>query len=57
LRSPVDLSGLETMTDLPTDIYSEPRDIDVDTLAKPGPLRGMAGIWQGTRRLDVNPQG
>jgi hypothetical protein len=44
------------MNDFPTDIYTEPRDIDVDTLANLGPLRGMAGIWQGTRGLDVNPK-
>ena len=35
------------MSDVPSDIYTEPRDIDVDTLACLGPLRGMAGVWQG----------
>jgi hypothetical protein len=44
------------MSDYPTDIYTEPRDVDVDTLANLGPLRRMAGIWQGTRGLDVNPK-
>lgn len=37
------------------DIYTEPQ-ADVDTLAHLGPLRGMAGIWTGTRGLDVKPK-
>lgn len=44
------------MSDFPKDIYTEPRDVDVNTLANLGPLRGMAGIWQGTRGLDVKPK-
>lgn len=44
------------MSDFPSDIYTEPRDIDVDTLANLGPLRALAGIWQGTRGLDVKPK-
>jgi hypothetical protein len=44
------------MSDFPTDIYTEPSDIDVHTLGNLGPLRGMAGIWQGTRGLDVKPK-
>jgi hypothetical protein len=44
------------MDDFPTDIYTEPSDVDVDTLKSLGPLRGMAGIWQGTRGLDVKPK-
>src|SRR5881394_3539678 len=43
------------MTDLPADIYAEREDIDVDTLANLGPMRGMAGTWEGTKSLDVNP--
>lgn len=39
-----------------TDIYTEPTDIDVHTLANLGPLRPMAGIWQGVRGLDVKPK-
>ena len=38
------------------DIYTEPQNIDVDTLANLGPLRAMAGIWQGTRGLDTKPK-
>jgi hypothetical protein len=38
------------------DIYAEPADIDVQTLRNLGPLTGMAGIWEGTRSMDVNPK-
>lgn len=44
------------MADWPMDIYTEPRDLDVDTLANLGPLRPMAGVWRGTRGLDVKPK-
>ncbi len=40
----------------PKDIYTESSDTDDDTLANLGPLTGMAGIWQGTRGLDVKPE-
>jgi hypothetical protein len=40
----------------PQDIYTEPAPIDVDTLAHLGPLRGLAGIWEGERGLDVKPK-
>lgn len=44
------------MSQYPEDIYTEPADVDVDTLKNLGPLRGMAGIWEGRRGLDVNPK-
>jgi hypothetical protein len=44
------------MSQFPQDIYTEPSDIDVDTLNNLGPLRGMAGVWQGTRGLDIKPK-
>lgn len=37
------------------DIFSEPADIDVHTLQNLGPLTAMAGIWEGVRGFDVNP--
>ncbi len=37
------------------DIYTEPNP-DVNTLANLGPLAPMAGIWQGTRGMDVKPK-
>jgi len=45
-----------TMTALAEDIYTEPSNIDVDMLRNVGPLSGMAGIWKGTRGLDVKPK-
>ena len=45
-----------SMSEFPEDIYTEPQDIDVDTLANLGPLTGMAGIWEGARGFDVNPK-
>ena len=44
------------MTEFAADIYTEPRDIDVDTLRNLGPLRAMAGVWEGQRGLDVKPK-
>ena len=44
------------MSDYPKDIYTEPSPLDVDTLANLGPLRAMAGIWEGQRGLDVKPK-
>ncbi len=44
------------MNRFPEDIYTEPTDIDVDTLGNLGPLRAMAGIWQGQRGLDIKPK-
>jgi hypothetical protein len=40
----------------PADIYTEPHPVDLDTLANLGPLRAMAGVWEGTRGLDVKPK-
>jgi|SRR5579859_7203444 len=40
----------------PEDIYTEPSKLDVDTLRNLGPLRAMAGIWEGVRGLDVKPK-
>jgi hypothetical protein len=44
------------MSQFPEDIYTEPSSVDVDTLKNLGPLRGMAGTWEGRRGLDVNPK-
>jgi len=43
------------MSDFPADIYTEPTDVDPDTLRNLGPLRGLAGIWEGVKGMDVNP--
>jgi hypothetical protein len=44
------------MTEFPEDIYTEPSDVNVDTLSNLGPLHAMAGVWQGQRGLDVKPK-
>lgn len=36
------------------DIYTEP-ELDPDGLANLGPLRAMAGIWEGSAGVDVHP--
>ena len=38
------------------DIYTEPSEVDVHTLRNLGPLRAMAGIFEGSRSLDINPK-
>ncbi len=44
------------MTSYGEDIYTEPADIDAHTLRNLGPLTRLAGRWQGTRGVDVNPK-
>jgi hypothetical protein len=44
------------MDQMPSDIYTEPANLDFDTLRNLGPLAAMAGVWQGTRGLDVKPK-
>ena len=38
------------MNQFPEDIYTEPSNLDVDTLKNLGPLRAIAGIWEGEPR-------
>ena len=42
--------------ELPDDIFTEPEDVDPETLANLGPLRRLAGIWEGKRGVDINPK-
>jgi hypothetical protein len=44
------------MSEYSNDIFTEPSPIDVDTLANLGPLRAMAGVWEGQRGLDIKPK-
>ena len=44
------------MASFPTDIFTEPADVDPDTLANLGPLRRLAGEWRSTNGLDINPK-
>jgi len=40
---------------VPQDVFTEPSEVDHDTLSNLGPLRPMAGIWQSDKGLDVHP--
>ena len=44
------------MSDIPEDIFTEPDDVADDTLANLGPLRRLAGIWEGKKGVDLNPK-
>jgi hypothetical protein len=43
------------MSAFPEDIYTEPSDVDPDTLKHLGPLRALAGIWEGQKGMDEHP--
>jgi len=42
--------------EVPDDIFTEPDPIDADTLSNLGPLRRLAGIWEGKGGVDINPK-
>ena len=42
--------------DIPADIFTEPEDVDPDALARLGPLRRLAGVWEGRKGVDINPK-
>ena len=44
------------MNPFPEDIFTEPEDVDHDTLANLGPLRRLAGVWEGRKGIDLNPK-
>jgi hypothetical protein len=44
------------MNPFPEDIFTEPQDVDPDTLANLGPLRRLAGVWEGRKGIDLNPK-
>lgn len=44
------------MSPFPHDIFTEPSDVDPDTLANLGPLRSLAGRWQARKGIDLNPK-
>ena len=44
------------MTAIPDDIFTEPSQVDPDTLANLGPLTRLAGIWEGRKGVDLNPK-
>ncbi|MBP2277479.1 MULTISPECIES: FABP family protein [Sphingomonas] len=40
----------------PDDVFTEPTDVDPDTLANLGPLRRLAGTWEARKGVDLNPK-
>jgi hypothetical protein len=44
------------MNPFPDDIFTEPAEVDPDTLANLGPLRRLAGVWEGRKGVDLNPK-
>jgi hypothetical protein len=44
------------VVDIPDDIFTEPASVDPDTLANLGPLRRLAGVWEGRKGVDLNPK-
>ena len=44
------------MNPFPEDIFTEPTDVDPNGLANLGPLRRLAGTWEGRKGFDVNPK-
>ncbi len=44
------------MNPFPEDIFTEPEHVDPDTLANLGPLRRLAGVWEGRKGVDLNPK-
>lgn len=44
------------MPAFPDDVFTEPSDVDPDTLANLGPLRRLAGRWEARTGVDLNPK-
>jgi hypothetical protein len=44
------------MNPFPDDIFTEPEQVDPDGLANLGPLRRLAGVWEGRKGVDINPK-
>jgi len=44
------------MAEFPDDIFTEPEDVDPEALRNLGPLRRLAGVWEGTRGVDIAPK-
>ncbi len=44
------------MSAFPEDIFTEPSDVDPDTLVNLGPLTRLAGVWEGKKGVDLNPK-
>lgn len=44
------------MLPVPRDIFTEPADVDPDTLSNLGPLRRLAGRWRARKGVDLAPK-
>ena len=44
------------MPPMPHDIFTEPTNVDPDTLANLGPLRRLAGRWRARKDVDLAPK-
>lgn len=44
------------MADFPEDIFTEQDPVDPNGLENLGPLRRLAGTWEGLRGVDINPK-
>jgi len=44
------------MAIIPDDIFTEPEEVDPDTLANLGPLTRLAGTWESADGRDINPK-
>ncbi|WP_420136409.1 FABP family protein [Sphingomonas sp.] len=44
------------MNPFPQDIFTEPSEVDPDTLANLGPLARLAGRWEAHKGIDINPK-
>ncbi len=44
------------MNPFPEDIFTEPDPVDPHTLDNLGPLRRLAGVWEGRKGVDLNPK-
>ena len=44
------------MNPFPEDIFTEPQDVDPNTLTNLGPLARLAGVWEGKKGVDLNPK-
>ncbi len=51
---PLASSIVSPMASTPKDIFTEPEQIDLDTLRNLGPLAPLAGVWEG-QGLDTHP--
>jgi hypothetical protein len=49
-------SGGADLTAFPEDIFTEPANVDPDTLANLGPLTRLAGTWRSPAGVDLNPK-